>query len=67
MLTLKEWLNINPTEHKKTVMAAPGDRVRVLLHGGRGLDDRIAGEGDTEEQATENALSVRQQMAQVLG
>jgi len=67
MLTLKEWLNINPTEHKKTVMAAPGDRVRVLLHGGRGLDDRQSGEADSEEEATQNALEARQRMAAVMG
>lgn len=65
MLTLKEWLKINPTDHKKSVILN-GDKMRVVLHGGYGIDQRLAGEADDEDEATRRALEVRAKMASKL-
>lgn len=65
-ITLKEWLNLNPTKHKKTVTSEPGDQVRVHLHGGEGVERSFSGVGADEERATEIALDVRERMRQNL-
>ncbi len=65
MLTLKEWLKINHRDHKKSV-ALVGDKVRVVLYGGYGIDERLVGMADEEDEATRIALEVRERMAAVL-
>ncbi len=58
MLTLKDWLKLNPN-HRVVLAALPDDNVRAVLKGGEGIDQRLIGDGVDELVAIRHALEVR--------
>lgn len=65
MMTIKDWLKLNPN-HRVTLAAAPGDEVRAVLHKGDGIDQRVVGQGVDELVAIKRALEVRAGIAEKL-
>ena len=59
IMTLKDWLKLNPTRHKATIELLPGDEVRATLSGGEGIEERWVGHGLNEQLALGDALRVR--------
>ncbi len=59
MLTIKDWLKLNPN-HRVTLAALPDDNVRAVLKGGEGIDQRLIGDGADEVIAIKHALEVRE-------
>lgn len=59
-MTLTEWFKINPNH--KALISGDASGVRVTLHGGDGVDQRIVGKGADEVEAIANALEVRDQI-----
>jgi len=64
-MTIKDWLKLNPN-HKATLTDASGDQVRVILHGGDGIDQRLVGAGDEVETAIASALRARAMLVEKL-
>lgn len=64
-MTQQEWFNINPN-HRVIIEKGDSHPVRAILFGGEGIDQRLVGEGEHANEAIENALTVRQQMRDVL-
>ncbi len=58
-MNTKDWLNLNPTRHRVTLVAETDGRVRALFAGGEGVDQRFSGVGTNELQACGNALEAR--------
>jgi hypothetical protein len=65
MMTLKEWLKLNPN-HRVTLAAGPDDTVRALLHKGEGIDQRLIGDGVDELVAIKHALENRERIREQL-
>jgi len=65
MMTLKDWLALNPN-HRCTLAAQAGDRVSAFLHGGEGIDQRLVGDGADETIATRHALENRERIKAAL-
>lgn len=61
-MNIKDWLKQNP-KHRVTLAAAAGDKVRAVLHGGDGIDQRLIGDGDDEAAAITHALEHREMIA----
>ncbi len=65
MMTLKDWLKLNPN-HRLVIAAAPGDQVRAVLKGGEGIDQRLVGDGVDELVAIKHALENRERIREQL-
>jgi len=65
MMTLKDWLKLNPN-HRVTLTVAPDDEVRALLHMGEGIDQRFVGQGVDELVAIKHALENRERIREQL-
>lgn len=65
MMTIKDWLKLNPN-HRVTLATASGDEVRAVLHEGDGIDERLVGQGVDELVAIKRALENRERVREQL-